>query len=99
MLNETILLPDRSKSAEQAKAETTTTGALTRVYSGVLKWFDITRGFGFLVADDPTVGDIPFIFRCCARTGGAAFPKARVWNAWRLCEIVDCRPSRFFRSI
>lgn len=29
-----------------------------RVYSGVLKWFDMTRGFGFLVADDATVGDI-----------------------------------------
>lgn len=29
-----------------------------RVYSGVLKWFDMTRGFGFLVADDTSVGDI-----------------------------------------
>ena len=22
--------------------------------SGILKWFDVTRGFGFIVADDPS---------------------------------------------
>ncbi|WP_156818743.1 cold shock domain-containing protein [Sphingomonas sp. Mn802worker] len=26
--------------------------------AGTLKWFDATRGFGFLVADDPAVGDV-----------------------------------------
>lgn len=75
MLNETILLPDRSKSAEQAKAETTTTGALTRVYSGVLKWFDITRGFGFLVADDATVGDILIHFSVLRPHGRRSLPE------------------------
>lgn len=30
----------------------------SRVYTGMLKWFDSTRGFGFLVADDAGVGDI-----------------------------------------
>ena len=29
-----------------------------RVYCGVLKWFDVTRGFGFLVSDESGVGDI-----------------------------------------
>ncbi len=26
--------------------------------TGSLKWFDVTRGFGFLVPDDPAVGDV-----------------------------------------
>src|SRR3546814_8014966 len=29
-----------------------------RAYHGTLKWFDVTRGFDFVVADEPGVGDI-----------------------------------------
>ncbi|MES2022653.1 MAG: cold shock domain-containing protein [Pseudomonadota bacterium] len=75
MLNETILLPDRSKCAEQAKTEPTSSGALSRVYSGVLKWFDITRGFGFLVADDPSVGDILIHFSVLRPHGRRSLPE------------------------
>lgn len=75
MLNETIVLPDRSKSAHQPAAETMGTGALARVYSGVLKWFDITRGFGFLVADDPTVGDILIHFSVLRPHGRRSLPE------------------------
>lgn len=26
--------------------------------SGTIKWFDVTRGFGFAVSDDPAIGDV-----------------------------------------
>ncbi|MFX5130559.1 hypothetical protein ABTC50_20560, partial [Acinetobacter baumannii] len=26
--------------------------------SGAIKWFDLTRGFGFMVADQPGYGDV-----------------------------------------
>lgn len=58
MRNETI----PALGALDRKNETTSDGASVddpaRVYGGVLKWFDMTRGFGFLVADDASVGDI-----------------------------------------
>ncbi len=58
MRNETI----PALGALDRKDETISGGASTedstRVYSGVLKWFDMTRGFGFLVADESSVGDI-----------------------------------------
>ena len=58
MRNETI----PALGALDRKEETISGGMATddpaRVYGGVLKWFDMTRGFGFLVADDSSVGDI-----------------------------------------
>ncbi|WP_239017808.1 cold-shock protein [Sphingomonas aracearum] len=47
--------------------------------SGVLKWFDVTRGFGFLVADDPALGDILIHFSALAAHNRRSLPEgARV---------------------
>ncbi|WP_010542839.1 cold shock domain-containing protein [Sphingomonas elodea] len=46
-----------------------------RVYRGVIKWFDVTRGFGFLVADDPTVGDILIHFSVLQDHGRRSLPE------------------------
>lgn len=48
-------------------------------HSGVVKWFDVTRGFGFLVADDDRVGDILIHFSVLQEHGRRSLPEgARV---------------------
>ena len=60
---------------EPAQAE----GAADRMFAGTLKWFDVTRGFGFLVADDPDVGDILVHFSVLQPHGRRSLPEgARV---------------------
>ena len=50
-----------------------------RLLSGTLKWFDVTRGFGFLVGDDPTTGDILVHFSILQPHGRRSLPEgARV---------------------
>jgi len=47
--------------------------------SGTLKWFDVTRGFGFIVADDPSVGDVLIHFSVLQPHGRRSLPEgARV---------------------
>lgn len=46
-----------------------------RVYRGIIKWFDVTRGFGFLVADDPSVGDILIHFSVLQDHGRRSLPE------------------------
>lgn len=51
---------------------------------GTLKWFDVTRGFGFLVADDAELGDILIHFSVLQPHGRRSLPEgARV-----KCEAV-----------
>ncbi|WP_206435188.1 cold-shock protein, partial [Sphingomonas koreensis] len=53
-------------------------------YSGAVKWFDVTRGFGFLVADDPAAGDILIHFSVLQPHGRRSLPEgARV-----VCTVV-----------
>lgn len=48
-------------------------------YGGAVKWFDITRGFGFIVPDDESVGDILLHFSVLAPHGRRSLPEgARV---------------------
>jgi len=43
--------------------------------SGTLKWFDATRGFGFLVADDARVGDVLIHFTVLQQHGRRTLPE------------------------
>lgn len=50
-----------------------------QVFSGTVKWFDVTRGFGFIVADDPEIGDILVHFTVLQEHGRRSLPEgARV---------------------
>lgn len=79
MRNETIPVlgtPDRHGEQRRGGADgTASTIDAARVYSGVLKWFDLTRGFGFLVADDETVGDILVHFSVLRAHGRRSLPE------------------------
>ncbi len=60
------------------------TDELGEVHVGIVKWFDVTRGFGFLVADDPLVGDILIHFSVLEAHGRRTLPEgARVE-----CDVV-----------
>lgn len=58
MRNETIPTLGALDWKEEMEFSGAESSDSARVYTGVLKWFDMTRGFGFLVADDASVGDI-----------------------------------------
>ncbi len=54
-------------------------GSDARAASGTIKWFDVTRGFGFAVADDAEVGDILVHFSVLQPHGRRSLPEgARV---------------------
>ncbi|WP_294076336.1 cold shock protein [Sphingomonas sp.] len=44
-------------------------------HAGVVKWFDVTRGFGFLVADDADAGDILVHFSVLQSHGRRSLPE------------------------
>jgi CspA family cold shock protein len=63
----------------RAVPETAMPAGDVRAIGGVIKWFDVTRGFGFAVADDPTVGDILVHFSVLQPHGRRSLPEgARV---------------------
>lgn len=53
-------------------------------FPGVVKWFDSTRGFGFVVADDPAIGDILIHFSVLGEHGRRSIPE----GARLVCEAV-----------
>ncbi len=56
-----------------------TAAADVRPIAGVIKWFDVTRGFGFAVAEDADVGDILIHFSVLQPHGRRSLPEgARV---------------------
>ena len=71
--------------------------------SGALKWFDATRGFGFLVADQPGVGDVLIHFSVLQSFGRRTLPEGahvealategpRGWQATQIVAI-DTAPA------
>ena len=74
-------------------------GAATDALSvaGVVKWFDVTRGFGFAVADDAAIGDVLIHFSVLQAHGRRSLPEgARVemlavqrGRGFQAREIVD----------
>lgn len=49
--------------------------------AGVIKWFDVTRGFGFAVADDPAFGDVLVHFSVLQSHGRRSLPEGARVNA------------------
>lgn len=46
-----------------------------QIYTGVVKWFDVARGFGFAVADDEGMGDILIHFSVLNEHGRRSLPE------------------------
>jgi len=62
-----------------ADARDGTAGTEPVAVGGTIKWFDVTRGFGFAVADDSTIGDILVHFSVLQPHGRRSLPEgARV---------------------
>jgi CspA family cold shock protein len=71
--------PQPAPHAPEEREQSVGSDASERTYSGTLKWFDVTRGFGFLVADEPGVGDILIHFTVLQPHGRRSLPEgARV---------------------
>lgn len=45
---------------------------------GAVKWFDVTRGFGFAVADDPSIGDVLIHFSVLEAHGRRTLPEGAI---------------------
>ena len=58
-----------------------------------VKWFDATRGFGFLVSDE-IEGDVLLHFSVLREHGRRSVPEGAISSACRSGSSADCRPSR-----
>lgn len=75
MRTEIVSLFDVSETDDAAFDAPVTSDASAQIYSGAVKWFDMTRGFGFVVADDPAVGDILVHFSVLRPHGRRSLPE------------------------
>ncbi|MEH3102304.1 MAG: cold shock domain-containing protein [Sphingomonas phyllosphaerae] len=84
-------------SSEGVELHAETTGGLSPAValSGVLKWFDATRGFGFIVPDDAAMGDVLLHFSVLQAYGRRTLPEgtrleglaAQGPRGWQATEI------------
>lgn len=71
-------VPDRGNVASDGSASAPVEEDGVAI-SGVIKWFDVTRGFGFAVSDDPSIGDVLVHFSVLQAHGRRSLPEgARV---------------------
>ncbi len=83
----TMLVRDKSQAIGDADRN-----AGEHQVSGALKWFDVTRGFGFIVADDPAFGDVLVHFSALQAHGRRSLPEgARI-------DCVAVRRDRGFQA-
>lgn len=70
-------VPEQAALADSGEERARVLGndAEARAVSGTLKWFDATRGFGFLVADDPAIGDVLIHFSVLQQHGRRTLPE------------------------
>ncbi|WP_375428319.1 cold-shock protein [uncultured Sphingomonas sp.] len=79
-------------SADDGQPATTNGAADALRMAGVVKWFNVTRGFGFAVADDPAFGDVLIHFSVLQALGRRSLPEgARI-------EAVIVRRDRGFQA-
>ena len=52
--------------------------------AGTVKWFDVTRGFGFAVADDESIGDILIHFSVLQAHGRRSLPEGARVDTWSI---------------
>jgi cold shock CspA family protein len=83
--------PDRGDGSVRPEDET-----LIKL-TGTMKWFDATRGFGFLISEQAK-GDILVHFSVLKEHDRRSLPKARSWNALWWSRIAGCRRARSCRS-
>lgn len=71
--------PPAEADGEVREQQRVTSQEQGELHRGIVKWFDVTRGFGFLVADEPGVGDILIHFTVLQEHGRRSLPEgARV---------------------
>jgi cold shock protein len=72
-------LPNDPKEAGAKRESTSATEASFRQIEGTVKWFDATRGFGFIVPDEAGLGDVLLHFSVLRDLGRRMLPEgARV---------------------
>jgi CspA family cold shock protein len=73
---------------------TTATSVGLLELSGAIKWFDVAKGYGFILPDDGGVGSDVLLHVTCLRRDGfqTALEGARL-SAWSSRATVGCRPS------
>jgi len=82
------VLDNRSETAAppvQARPE-----AQTIRIAGHIKWFEPSKGYGFILPDDPDLGDVLLHMRCVQRGGFAAVPEG---------ARIDCLAQRGRRGL
>ncbi len=67
--------PGAPTGDREIRADVTEGDVPSVALAGVLKWFDATRGFGFVVADDPVMGDVLLHFSVLQAFGRRTLPE------------------------